>query len=89
MIDGPSVPHRRTSDAALGTRVTVIEVEMRNLGQRFERHAAKSDELIAKLDARADKQDVVVARLLAGLAVLMFLGQVFAPFVGRLLGLPT
>jgi hypothetical protein len=69
--------------------VTVIEVELLNLGKRFERHTTKSDQLLEKLDQRADKQELVMARLLAGLAVLMFLGQVLAPVVGRLLGLPT
>lgn len=88
MSDG-SPDFRRLSDRPIPERMTVVEIEMRELARRFERHAAKSDELIAKLDNRADRQDIAMARLLAGLAVLMFLGQVLAPFVGRLLGLPT
>lgn len=59
---------------------------MAALGRAFERHVGKSDELIEKLDRRADQQDVAMARLLAGLAVLMFLGQVLAPIVLRALG---
>lgn len=83
------VPRRRNSDADDATRLTVLEVQMENLGKRFERHVVKSDQLLEKLDARADKQDVMIARLLAGLAVLMFLGQLAAPIVLKLLGVQT
>lgn len=62
---------------------------MENLGKRFERHVIKSDQLLEKLDQRADRSDIMFARLLAGLAVLMFLGQIAAPIVLKLIGVPT
>lgn len=75
---------RRRADLPLAQRVTVVEVEVDGLVT----HAERSDRLIEKLDARADRQDIMLTRLLAGLAVLMFLGQLAAPVVLRLLGLP-
>lgn len=88
MTDG-SPDFRRLSDRPIPERMTVVEIEMRELARRFERHAAKSDELIAKLDNRADRQDIAMARLLAGLAILMFVGQLAAPVVLRMIGVPT
>lgn len=67
----------------------MLEVGYENLSLAFKEHVEKSDALIAKLDQRADKQDVAMARLLAGLAVLVFLGQIAAPVVLRILGVPT
>lgn len=87
--DGRARFSRRTSDVDHGTRLTVIEVQMENLGRRFERHVIKSDQLLEKLDQRADRQDIALARLLAGIAVLMFLGQLAAPVVLKLLGVQT
>ena len=64
--------------------------------RRFEEHLRGTErvhddlqKLITKLDERADKQDVRYARLTAGLAVLMFLGQLFAPILLRALEVPT
>jgi len=69
--------------------MTVVEVELLNLGRRFQRHVDRTETLLEKLDARMDRTDVLMARLLAGISVLIFLGQLLAPAVGRLLGLPT
>lgn len=90
------VPRRRASDTALGTRLTVVEVEQRNHNRRFEEHLAASaklhddaQRLIGDLDKRADRQDIAMARLFAGLAAAMVIGQIFAPSIARVLGLPT
>jgi hypothetical protein len=89
-------PQRRRADLALGTRMTVVEVEMRGLGRRMDEHIAESirihadlSRLIAKLDLRADRQDVQFARLLAGLSVVIVVAQFVAPILLRTLGLPT
>ena len=90
------VPRRRASDTALGTRMTVVEIEQRNQNRRFEEHLGASaklhddaQRLIGDLDKRADRADIAMARLLAGLAVAMVVGQVFAPSVAKVLGLAT
>lgn len=44
-------------------------------------------DLLEKMDARLDRQEALAAKLLGGLAVAMFLGQVFAPALAKLLGL--
>ena len=80
---------RSFTGTGMGDRVTTLEVELVNLGRRFERHVDSSDRLLEKLDARMDRNDIVVARLLAGISILVFLGQVFAPVVRRALGLPA
>ena len=67
----------------------MIEVEMASLARRFERHADDSANLIEKLDARADKQDIAMARLLAGLSVVIVLANLLSPYIQRLVGLPT
>ena len=76
--------------------MTVVELEQRNHSRRFEDHLAVSarlhedaQRLIDDLDKRADKQEIAMARLLAGLAVVMILGQVLAPTVAEALGLPS
>ena len=81
-MDGPD-PHRRASDYPVDTRIAVLEVEVRSL----KKIADKTTQLIEKLDQRADKTDVNMARLLAGLAVLTVIGQIVAPFVLDLFGL--
>ena len=45
--------------------------------------------LLNKLDQRADRQELQMARLFAGIAVVVFLGQILAPVITRFLGLPT
>lgn len=76
--------------------MTVVEIEQRNHNRRFEEHIRASarlhddaQKLIGDLDKRADRQELAMARLLAGLAVVMVLGQVFAPSVAKVLGLAT
>lgn len=73
-----------------------MEIEQRNHNRRFEEHLAASaklheaaQELIGDLDKRADRADIAMARLLAGLAVVMVIGQILAPTVAKVLGLPT
>ena len=89
------IPSRRTSDA-LGTRMTVVEIEQRNHNRRFDEHLSASarlhddaQRLIGDLDKRADRQDIAMARLLAGLSVVMVLGQIFGPAIAKAIGLPT
>lgn len=43
----------------------------------------------SKLDQRADQADVRYARLMAGLAVIVTLGQMLGPILLRALGVPT
>lgn len=90
------LPRRRASDTALGTRLTVVEIEQAHQERRFEEHLAASAKLheaaqtlIADLDKRADRSDIAMARLLAGLSVIMVLGQILAPTIRQVLGLPA
>lgn len=92
----PDAPHRRSSDKALGTRLTVVEVEQRNFLRRFDEHLLSSGELhrdaqrlISELDKRADRQDILMARIFAGLVLAGFLGQLFAPLIQRFLSIPS
>lgn len=86
MSDGPQ-EYRRSSDHPVGERMTVVEIQLINLGKRFEEHVDKSDQLIEKLDNRADRQDIMLARLLAGVAIAMFLSQLLTPVILRSIGL--
>lgn len=76
---------RRRTDTSLDRRVTVLEVEMRNHTRASEALHRDQTELLAKLDQRADRQDIVMARLLAVLSVVMIIGQVLAPLITKLL----
>jgi len=76
--------------------VTVVEIEQRNHSRRFEEHITASarlhddaQRLIGDLDKRADRQDIAMARLLAALAVLVVVGQILAPTIAKVLGLPA
>ena len=80
--------HRRRATDTLESRVSVLEVEMRTLITQLDRHMVKTEELIMRLDARADHMDLSMGRLGAGLAVVIALVNLFAPSVARLLGLP-
>lgn len=89
----PSPPRRRTSDESLGYRVTVLEGEMQSFVRRFdeqiraqERTNSRLEVLAQKLDERADRQDVMFARLLGAVGVLVVVGQFAAPLVLRTLG---
>jgi len=46
-------------------------------------------DLISKLDARADKTDLAFARLFAGIAIAIWLGQLAAPYILHALGAPA
>lgn len=88
-------------DAPLGTRVTVVEMRVAEQARRFDEHLIamglareaqdriNSDQLalIRKLDERADRQDVMFARLLGGVAVIVSVSQLVGPFVLKTLGL--
>jgi hypothetical protein len=76
--------------------MTVVEIELCNQERRFAEHLVVSSRLheavqalITDLDKRADRQDIAMARLLAGLAVVMVLGQILAPSIAKVLGLAT
>jgi hypothetical protein len=71
----------------MSERMTVVEVQMQGLAKALERHVSRTEELIGKLDLRADGQDLAIARLLAGIAVLMFIGQLAAPVILRAIGI--
>ena len=88
MSDGPQ-EYRRASDTPMETRMTVVEVELRHFAKLFEAHVTKSDQLLEKLDSRADHQDILMARIFAGLVLAGFVAQVIAPLIQRALGFPT
>jgi len=76
--------------------MTVVEVEMRGLARRFDDHLVAEERsrmaqlaLITKLDERADRSDVVFARLLGSVAVLVTLGQIISPLILKALGLSS
>ncbi len=76
--------------------MTVVEVEMRNLGRRLDEHLLSSAEvhkaqvaISEKLDARLDRMELNQARLLAVLAGAVFIGQLLAPTILKLLGAPS
>lgn len=86
-------PRRRRADQSLGYRVTVLEGEMQAFVRRFdeqlrmqERTNDRLEMLARKLDDRADRQDVMFARLLGAVSVLVVAGQLAAPVVLRALG---
>jgi hypothetical protein len=86
-------PRRRRADESLGYRVTVLEGEMQSFIRRFdeqlrmqERTNERLEALARKLDDRADRQDVMFARLLGAVSVLVVVGQFAAPVVLRSLG---
>jgi len=82
--------------SSLDRRVTIVEVELRNLAHRMDVHLADGLraqasmlDMIRRLDDRADAVDRRFAYIAGALGVSMFLGQVFGPALARLLGLPT
>jgi hypothetical protein len=92
-VDG-SAPRRRAADHALGTRVTVVEEQLYALGQRFDRHlVAEREQLTAlrNVDERLTEaiQEIRIgqARMLAGIAVAIFVAQLAAPVILERLGL--
>ena len=88
-------PRRRALDRLpLGERVAGVEVEVSGWERRFGEHLRATEKvhgdlatLITKLDERADRQDIRYARLTAGLAVIVTLGQLLAPVILRALGI--
>jgi len=86
---------RRASDHT-AHRLTVVEIELRELGRRMDAHlveAAKTHDqlsaLVTKLDDRADGVDKRFAWIAGAIGVTMVAGQVFGPAIARLLGLPS
>jgi len=86
---------RRASDHT-SHRLTVVEVELRELGRRMDAHLVDAgkvhdqlSELIGKLDSRADSVDRRFAWITGAIGVTMIAGQVFGPAIARLLGLPS
>jgi len=76
--------------------LTVVEIELRELGRRMDAHlldAGKThdqlSELISKLDSRADGVDRRFAWIAGAIGVTMVAGQVFGPAIARALGLPA
>jgi hypothetical protein len=87
-------PRRRSSDQALGTRVTVVEEQLFALGQRFDRHLAAEREQLAALrlvDERLIQaiQELRIgqAKLFVGMAAAIFIAQLVAPVILARLGL--
>lgn len=78
---------RRRSGTTLDRRVTVLEVEMRTHLRASEQLHRDARDLLEKMDTRLDRQEGLAARLLGGLAVAMFLGQILAPKIAEMLGL--
>jgi len=80
---------RRSADSPIGTRVTILEADMGHLIRTVELHVLTSDRMVRELDARANKQDIAMARLLTGLSVVIVLANLLSPFLQRLVGLPS
>ncbi|HEX5467354.1 MAG TPA: hypothetical protein VFW92_11860, partial [Candidatus Limnocylindrales bacterium] len=66
------------------------------LVQRMDAHIADSSRLhvelqalIGKLDSRADKADLTMARLLTGLVIAIWAAQLLAPWLLHALGAPA
>lgn len=81
-------PHRRRSDASMDRRVTVLERDFAHLVSRMDVHLTASNELhrdaralINKLDERADRADIMFARIIAVVAVLVTVANFVAPLV--------
>lgn len=88
------------SDGPLGARMTVVEMRQEAQERRFDEHLVSEEKalaaqtkvnegqltLIAKLDERMNRQDVLYARLLGGVAVLVTVGQILAPIIVRAIG---
>lgn len=68
-------------------RLTTIEVQMVNLASKLDGHVISTNRLIDKLDSRADKSDILMARMIGGLIVAQFLAILFAPALRAALGL--
>jgi hypothetical protein len=68
-------------------RVTILEAQFSALGRRIDEHIATTNKLIERLDERADRADVLQARLVGGLVVAQFLAILFAPALRSALGL--
>jgi hypothetical protein len=79
---------RRPADG-MGVRVSVLENELRSMGKRLEAHMASTNQLISRLDERADKHDVMFARLIGALIVVQALVILFAPTIRAVLGVAT
>ena len=81
--------------------MTVVEMRVAEQARRFDEHIIAEEKslqaqdrinrdqlaLIRKLDERADRQDVMFARLLGGVAVIVSVSQFLGPVVLRSLGL--
>jgi hypothetical protein len=70
-------------------RVTILETQFSALGRRIDEHIDKTNKLIERLDERADRADILQARLLGGLIVAQFLAILFAPALRAALGLDS
>ena len=67
--------------------MTILETRFSDLLSRMDTHIVTTNALLAKLDERADRADVVQARLIGGLIVAQFLAIIFAPALRTALGL--
>ena len=75
-------------------RLTTVESQLLNVVARLDEHitlerAERKDlmTLMDRLDARQDKNDVLMARFIGGLIVAQFLAILFAPVIRAALGL--
>lgn len=75
------------SASEMDRRVTTIEVQMVNLATKMDSHIVLQSRLMERLDERADRSDVFIARLVGGLVVAQFLAILFAPVIRASLGL--
>jgi hypothetical protein len=82
-----------TEDAVL--RVVRLEEQFRALVQRMDAHIADSARLhsevgalLQKLDARADRNDLMLARLMTGVSIAVVVAQLIAPYILHALGAP-
>lgn len=92
---------RRPDD--LSDRVTRLEVLMENLGTQISREleiagkvhesidnaVGKLSDIVERQDRRLGKIDTTIAKALGAVAVLVLLGNLFAPLIRQVIGLPT
>lgn len=67
--------------------MTILEQQFASLGKRIDAHIETTNRLIDRLDERADKSDILQARMIGGLVVAQFLAILFAPALRAALGL--
>lgn len=62
---------------------------MVHLTTRLDAHVVQTSQLIERLDSRADRADIFMARMIGGLIVAQFMAILFAPVIRAAFGMNT